>query len=130
MKIVVDKIDAGSRHSISKQDVRAIFASVPEDWRDGVTEVRLANVRSNLPVWLVNGEMTIRSRGFAKRVVVDEILIQLAKNALGLRRNLGRLAKADRIKLTAMIQPYLHRVWQNIEDAKLPTVSELKLTES
>ena len=128
MRIIVDKVDSGRRHSVSKQDIRAIFASVPTDWREGVKEVRLANgFRARLPVWLVGGEMTILSRGVAKQVVVEEILIQLAKNALGLRRGLGQLTNADRVKLTAMIQPYLRSVWQNIEDARTPKVHELKL---
>jgi len=131
VKIVVDKVTDGRRHSITKQDVRAIFASVPEAWRQGVKEVRLANgSRLRLPVWLVGGEMTIWSRGVAKELIVEEILIQLAKNALQLRRGLGQFTKADRIKLTAMIQPFLPAVWNEIEKFKVPGVTEIKFNEA
>jgi hypothetical protein len=132
VKITVDKIDDGWAHSISKQDVRAIFASVPEEWRKGVAHVRLANgLGSPLRAWLAGGEMTIHSRGLSKRVVVAEILIQLAKNALEMRRGLGRLTKADRVKLTAMIQPVLPAVWNEIGRSKPPSrIVEMKLNES
>jgi hypothetical protein len=132
MKIVVDKIDDGWRHSLSKQDVRAIFVSVPQEWREGVNEVRLSNgLGSPMRAWLVGGEMTINSRGRSKQVVVEEILIQLAKNALGMRRDLGRLTKADRVKLTAMIQPILAAVWNEIGKRNpSSSIVEIKLNES
>ena len=129
MKIVVDKVECNPAHSISRQEVKAIFAGVPEEWKSGVERIRLANgSRRRLPVWLVGGEMTILSRGLSKRFVVDEILIQLAKHALGLRRGLGQLTKADRIKLTAMVQPVLPGVWKQINDvASVRKVIEYKL---
>jgi hypothetical protein len=129
MKFIIDKIDDGARHSVSKQDIMAILAAVPSEWTEGVVRVRLANGgRTPLRVWLAGGEMTILSRGRARELIVDEILIQLAKNALGLQRGLGHLTKDDRKKLTKMIEPVRPVVWSQL-DNPVGKMIEIKLND-
>src|ERR1041384_3691554 len=106
MRIVVDKILSPPGHSISRGDLRAILSVVPDSWKDGIEEVRLAN-GGGCGVFLLVNKLEIRSRGRPKRETVYEIIVNLAKNSAGQVYSPWRTTRSDRAKFEAMAQQFI-----------------------
>src|SRR5687768_18054046 len=108
MRIIVDKAVGEPPHSLSKRELKVIFANVPASWLEGLKVVELRNTLppKNAPtatLWL--GELLICSRDRDKEWVVTEVLNQLAQHSLGWESARGQLTRGQREKLRPMIAP-------------------------
>jgi hypothetical protein len=112
MKIHADKIDKGPLHSLSRQDVRLILATVPPEWIEGLVEVRLAN-GPGPRAYLMHGEgrLLIYSRHGTKTQILTEVLSALAAPSLNITNVVARgPSKPEQRRLDRFIQPIIDKL--------------------
>lgn len=88
MKILIEKINSKPGHSISNQEVRDVIDIVPDDWiRVGHTFSISAQLFENSgwdrPVIQNNTTFRILSRGLDRKLILRELLIELAIKPTG-----------------------------------------------
>lgn len=113
MIIHADKIEEGPPHALSRRDVRLIFETVPRDWTQGITEVRIANSlewHSRTFFSRYSNCLTIYSRNRTKKRALADVLSELAALSAGLDRGLRRRPKAVRCQLEKMTSPFMQQL--------------------
>jgi hypothetical protein len=117
MKIHADKIDDGPSHGLSARDVRLIMATVPQEWIEGLVEVRLANAPGPRAYLFHNeGRLTICSRYGTMQQILTEVLSALAAPSLKIMNVVARSPpKPEQRRLDRFIQPFLDKLLAQIE---------------
>jgi len=123
MKIIIEKINSGLEHSISKKDIKKIIDIVPDDWI-GVSNIFLIssqlyqNSGWDRPVVQNNTTFKILSRGIDRNIIIKELLIELAIRPSKNYPTYGHsLNKSQRKKLEELIIPYYEKFFEEINYA-------------
>lgn len=117
MQVQIDHLKSPPQHALTVADIKAIFAVLPEEWRDHlyVQTVRLSatlpeHSRFERPVTYSPSarRLTICSRGMTLEQARREVLRQLALHGLWLEtRRSNRLSEEETRKLDSAIAPLL-----------------------
>jgi hypothetical protein len=115
VKIHEDKIETGRSHALLASDVRRILETVPSDWIEGLTEVRLANSLKYYPPYAFfsryDGCLTIYSRRGTVNQALVAVLSAFAMGPLGINSRLARrLAAVDRHRVSRLIHPLVEKL--------------------
>jgi hypothetical protein len=112
MKIIIEKINSGLEHSISKKDIKKVIDIVPNDWI-GVAHIFLIssqlyqNSGWDRPVVQNNTTFKILSRGIDRNIIIKELLIELAiRPSKNFPTHGHSLIKSQRKKLEEFVKPY------------------------
>ncbi len=124
MQIIVDKINAPPVHALTRADVKALLAVVPEEWLRHVQTVHLsANLRDgsrfDRPV-IYNAysrRLNVCSRYLAPDQARREILRELAVLGLKIKPSYGHKLSQQQLKeIDEVIAPYLMHAHQEEQD--------------
>jgi len=121
MKIHADKIEGIPLHGLSVRDVRSILASVPPDWIEELTDIRLANGQSGPGAFFSrrDGVLTIYSRHGTKRQILVAVLSVLAAPSLNIESTVSRSpSKAEKHRLEQFIEPFVEQILPEMTQPK------------
>ena len=131
MKIIIDQIQSGDPHALTRADVKNLFTLLPQAVRTQISTVHLSNQTFtnntfDRPVIFssYSSRLTILSRGFKIIKIVEEILVELAQSQVlepspsgtihwALYRN--HLKEKDYQFFKKRIQPYLNEYIERSE---------------
>lgn len=118
LKFHVDVLNGPPPHTLSPRDIQAIFAAIPEEWRDHlyIHTVRLSATLPEhswfgRPVKYSGLRLTVCSRGRERRRALRDVLRELA--VLGLRmppRSFRRLSRQEMHRVDRVIAPLVERL--------------------
>jgi hypothetical protein len=122
MKIHADKIESSTTHALSVHQVSSILKTVPSEWIDGLSEVRLTNALESAPRAFFNRydkTLTLHCRGCAPKKALELVLYELAAVYHGYdKRHWHRLSTAEKSNIKKVIQPLM--------DELLPVITQEK----
>ena len=120
MRINADKNDGNPLHGLTVRDVRFILATVPQQWIEGLVEVRLANGPGpRAYLFHGDGRLTIYSRSGTKRQILVAVLSVLAAPSLNIKSTVSRSpSKAEKHRLEQFVEPLVEQI--------LPDMTPLK----
>ncbi|MBF9253991.1 hypothetical protein I2I11_11870 [Pontibacter sp. 172403-2] len=116
MKIITEAINQEPSHSVTKKDIETVIKYVPKDWIGVahvflIAEQKFENSNWDRPVVQNQTTFRILSRGLEKKIVIKELLIELAVTPARIYpMKSHKLNKEQRRKLEEMIQPYYKRI--------------------
>ncbi len=123
MKIIIDQIQSGDQHALTRADVKNLVSLLPREAQTQIKIVHLSNQTFTNNTFdrpaifsSYSSRLTILSRGFKNIKIVEEILIELAQSQIlvaspagtihwALYRN--HLKEKDYQIFKERIQPYL-----------------------
>ena len=116
MKILTERLNSEPKHSVTKKDIKAILQVVPEHWVGvahtfSISAQLYKNSKWPRPV-IQNGVVfKILSRGLDKKMVIKELLIELAiRPTITSSGYAHSLTKVQRKKLEETIEPYYRQL--------------------
>ena len=111
MKIHADKIESPPSHALSVKSVKCILKSIPSEWTEHISEVRIANSLESAPRVFLNlydNILTIHSRGATPKRATEMILSELAAVYHGYTtRHWHRLSASEKVQVQKIIQPLI-----------------------
>jgi hypothetical protein len=122
MKIIVEKINTEPKHALSKKDIQIVLNKLPFNYSDTVIIFKISrqifsNSKWDRPVIRNNTTFNILSRGFSKKEILTELLMEIFCNndSKHFPAFAHQLNTVQRKELLEIIKPYLIEIYQTIE---------------
>ncbi|QIF02078.1 hypothetical protein [Roseimicrobium sp. ORNL1] len=120
MKVIVDSVEEGHRHGLSKEDIRVLWPLIPQPWRECVKAVRLSNsLHSAIAAEYVSQSkrLNIYSRGKSREEVIWSIFAELLLHySMTHPTLLQKISKAQTAKIDSEIAPMVAAVLKELRE--------------
>lgn len=123
-RIIIDPVESNPPHALTRQEIWALFRSLPEEWD---TRVRIVHLKATLPEHSrfarpviyssYSARLNVCSRGLPFKTALREILRELAIEGTEFRhreRVGSRLSRHDLEYVDHFVEPILNRVLREI----------------
>ena len=117
MKIIKEIITSEPDHSVSRKDIETVLKHIPKDWLGIANNFKISSQlfstsKWDRPVIENNTTFVIMSRGFERKYIIKELLIELATypSGIGYSMKAHHINKEDRNKLEKLIQPFYEAI--------------------